>query len=272
MMYVALSRVTSLSGLNIVNFHSKYIQVSEDVLDDNEDSLTNRKCILNYTLLPSNSSEINVYYENVQSLRAHFNNLKKHNAISNSHIIMLVETRLKNTDLSLNFSIPKYEIIRLDQYCINNQNPSGGVLMYIHESVEVERVVLYQSQGIEMLQLYVSFNFTRERYILLYRHPGTAKQNLIDAMNTLNSTFAQDTITPIFMIGDFNYDILVEENRAIVGKIEEITNLKLQPSSATTKAGTQIDLVFSNQNINTCTHFIPWSMHFGISCTKNNIA
>lgn len=267
MMYVALSRVTSLSGLNVINFHDKYIRVSKAVLEDDKDSLTTRKCILNSTFFERRETPtLNIYYENVQSFTAHFECIKNHLAIQNTHLIMLVESKLKEEHLSGNFIIPDYEMIRLDQCYSGNSHVSGGLLVYIHKSVKIERTAFYQADGVEMIQFYIVYRQQRERYVLLYKHPSTTRAAVLQALRSLNVT-GLFTI-PFTIIGDFNVDVTKHENLSYVSKIEDITTLKLQICSPTTKRGTQIDLVFSNYPMMCCTQYLPWSLHFGISCYR----
>lgn len=267
MMYVALSRVTSLNGLHVINFNSNYIRVSDSVLEDNEEALDKRACTLNYTLLPIDSNTHNIYYENVQSLKLHLECLKKHLAIQNAHLIMVVETRLTNSDVTSDVTIPDYEILRVDEQCSGTAQPSGGIIIYVHKTVTLERHVYYQAGGVEMIQLFSKFKGRQERHALLYRHPRSPRSALLDALKTLYLRFPSSSL-PFTIIGDFNVDTLLPENTAFIKKIENITNLKLQPCSPTTKIGAHLYLVFSNTVTQCCTHFLPWSYHFGISCYK----
>lgn len=77
----------------------------------------------------------------------------------------------------------------------------------------------------------------------------------------------QNGAIPTVLIGDFNINVLLPENNAIIGRIEKTTGLKVQEWDFRTKHAAQLNLVFSNKNLNFVTHFIPWSPHFGICCT-----
>lgn len=231
MMYVALSRVTSLQGLQIINFDSKYIRAAEDVLKEDREAATTRKCKMNYDLFDVDSTAINLYNENVQSLNSHFLCLKKHNMIENSHVVMVVESRLRNRDCNENFCLPGFEMVRMDES--KPQNPSGGIVVYVNQTVNLERVRKYEANGVEMVTVQLQYFGIREKYIALYKHPGISRSALL---NTLDSLQLQSPPTfPTVLIGDFNINALLPENSSMIQKIERTTGLTVQDCDFTTK-------------------------------------
>lgn len=162
-----------------------------------------------------------------------------------------------------NVQLSGFELVRMDQ--TGSQKPSGGLVAYVNEAVMIERITNYQSNGVEMLTIQVQFLCSKYKYIVLYKHPGISRTSLLQALGTLQGT--SDTNTTTVLVGDFNINALVPENLTFISRIENCTSLKLQNCEVTTKERAQLDLVFSNRQLDCQTHFIPWSLHFGISCT-----
>lgn len=183
--------------------------------------------------------------------------------LENAHLVMVTESHLKNTDLSKTFNLPGFEMVRMDQ--TTSAHPSGGIVIYVHNSVNIQRVNNYEADGVEMITIKVEYLCSVERNIVLYKHPGISRRALLQALSTLS--MPEENSIPTVLIGDFNINALLPENKKFIQSIEQITGLNLQDCDLTTKQGAQLDLVFSNKNLDCVTHFIPWSLHFGISCT-----
>lgn len=92
--YVGLSRVTSLSGVHIMELNSSKISVSVDVEAEME-RLRNTRRIVNsiYDMSYTDSSVIKVGFQNCRSLRKHISEIKQEHNLLNADVLGFVETR-----------------------------------------------------------------------------------------------------------------------------------------------------------------------------------
>ena len=114
---MALSRVRSLSGLQILDFNKEKIAVSESVKEELESVM--KLCFIPlYTL--SNDC-LKIAFNNARSLHAHFDDVKADPNILNGDIVALAETRLVTADQNTKYILPGFQdCIRNDQKQTNN--------------------------------------------------------------------------------------------------------------------------------------------------------
>ena len=122
-------------------------------------------------------------------------------------IICVVETWLNNAIPTAAINISTYNCYRLDY---NSENPSGGLVLYIHKSVNSSLVVLDDvklSQGVEYLIVSIQANNNRKFFLgLLYNHPSVnfdmfdSNCTLIEKMLSKGKNF--------YLCGDFNINLL----------------------------------------------------------------
>ncbi|WAR17491.1 hypothetical protein MAR_032085 [Mya arenaria] len=113
--YVALSRVTNLENLHVRNLNEPKIRVDKRVLSE-MDRLkeTSVLPIIDYCLSQLQSCVFSLLYQNVWSLRKHFQDILISPVHNLSHINIFSETKLSEKDNSGDFIHPGFQFHRYD--------------------------------------------------------------------------------------------------------------------------------------------------------------
>ena len=208
MHYVALSRVTSLSGLYLEELNSDKISISPHVAKYLEDARQNGSVKLSYrpTYLYGDEN-IKVVYNNTRSYRKHYYDIKDNYNLLAADIIFLAETRLTLYDKTENYPIENVHAYRMDQECASK--PYHGLIMYLHNNIELLNITMFPGKDIEGIQVVIK-KFSKVFTIIgLYSSPHTTVEQIHTFVDNMLSN-ANDQ--PIIMIGDFNIDSSVKKN------------------------------------------------------------
>lgn len=218
--YVAVSRVTKLSGLFFLNFNENCISCNNDVTKEIQRMTSERPLELQPLWTPDRSS-ITIAHLNINSLAAHIKDLKADFILCRSDIICITETWLSHRHSDSSVKIDSFNILRVDrESCYNSDQidtsklPYGGVCSYT--SVEWSLQPLhdqYQTKRIE----FELFNAERDSQSVLilhvYRPPWlTLKdftRDLLQIMDKMNKL-------PTLIVGDFNINIFKEPNNLLL--------------------------------------------------------
>lgn len=132
MRYVALSRVTALSGLYLRNFDETKISVSADVAKEMNrlrSTSLQTSCVPQLTSTPNNFS---VAFHNARSLHKSIAHLKSDNNLLKADIICICETRLSKKDQDSSKFLPSHKFYRFDSNISStNRTPPYGSIMYV---------------------------------------------------------------------------------------------------------------------------------------------
>ncbi|XP_013405048.1 uncharacterized protein LOC106169925, partial [Lingula anatina] len=136
--YVALSRATKLSGLQLQSFD----QTDEANLycDIKVDDAMKAMSPLNPDILPllrPLQKTLTIVCHNIQSLPAHFTDLKSNPEMAVADIVGITESWLHSNVPSSKYSIPGFKLIRCDR---QNDTSRGGVAVYIRNTLKVMEV------------------------------------------------------------------------------------------------------------------------------------
>lgn len=132
MHYVALSRVTALSGLYLRNFDETKISVSADVAKEMNrlrSTSLQTSCVPQLTSTPNNFS---VAFHNARSLHKNIAHFKSDNNLLKADIICICETRLSKKDQDSSIFLPSHKFYRFDSNISStNRTPPYGSIMYV---------------------------------------------------------------------------------------------------------------------------------------------
>ena len=118
--YVAASRVSSLEGLQILNWAPHLISVNEEVKVHMEYINTHKKLELCFVPLYSINSTYKCSYINARSLHKHMNNVCANHTLKSSDVIMVSETRLMVTDADVMWKVFKMFVTNFPFYsCVS---------------------------------------------------------------------------------------------------------------------------------------------------------
>ena len=248
MAYVALSRVTCLSGLYLLDYDPNLIYASPEVA----------KALLQMELLDlqepfskedMHKDSISVIHHNVQSLRKHFVDVKKMIQTDSPAVFCCTETWLRNTDKHTGYDHPGYKF-----ECINSiQERGAGVAVYIKNTVNYKVIHSKATEHYEILCI-----FLIESKILIatvYRHcksPVSCIQHLPQNLLELCEKFHSTSSPKVLVTGDFN------DSTTFITDTFSSYGFQQIIKGPTTISGSSLDKIF--------VHKIPFSM-CGILCS-----
>ena len=204
---------------------------------------------LSYYFQITNHKDFSILHLNIRSLQKHFDDFKGFSSHLNFtfKVICLSETWLYDAKHAANFILSNYQIINLHQ---QNGRIGRGVYIFIHESVDFkERKNLSSSNNDrEILSIEIT---DKTKTSCLVQFIGQLK-------NTLKLIF--DNICrnnkDLFLVGDFNINVLDYENSAKVKKFvnfafrNSLIPLINNPTRITRRNATTIDHISTNAFLN----------------------
>ena len=130
------------------------------------------------------------------------------NSGKNFHIFGFSESRLSTAISDSDISFPGYNIIRRDPI----QSRETGLLLYIHQSIRFLRIMSLEQQNVETVWVEIQVKYYKPFLIcFLYRNPAE-RIDWIDRFNSMMD-HAYDQSKDIIILGDFNIDLLKDNNQ-----------------------------------------------------------
>ena len=119
--------------------------------------------------------------------------------LSKPQSAIIIESHLASDIMDSELAIENYDIYRADR----DQRKCGGILNYVHESMNVSKLVSYSNKVCELLVI----KAIDENCLVcaVYRPPKTAAADFIPIIDKLRSIIAMHENTDIVLAGDFNF-------------------------------------------------------------------
>lgn len=189
----------------------------------------------------------------------------------------ITETHLKNIHFDAEIAIEEYEVYRSDR----KDRKQGGVAVYVHNSITVNKVEKYSDGYCEAVMIYIK---KAKLYITsIYRPPMSPEESFKECMKKVKSFTDKQTECDHIMLGDFNFRFLnwntetistdgissAETRQAEYFLNYTNTNLLTQVVDEATRKDSVLDLVLTtNSDIihNTETEQILKSDHKMVKC------
>lgn len=247
-MYVALSKLSSLSGLIIQDFNVDCLYCDEDI----EDALHNMPNFIE--LAPTNFIEtshsgITIASINIQGLHSHMDDLSYDDRIMGCDIICLCETDVKY-DIPVPAGYQFYNKTREICYTYRNKtfttlkgSKSGGVGILVKNSLAINKLGL-ELKDIEYIAIVLPE--TNIAIVNIYKSPSHPMKIFLRSLNIFLEKFSQMTYSFIAM-GDFNEDLLKGDFQ--IKNTFEKYNFKQMVNQPTTDKGTLLDHVYVSSEI-----------------------
>ena len=248
--YTALSRVTSLQNLHVLDLKADKIALDSKVVEEMQRLRNEAQVNLCYTPVYMMSSEkTRIIFQNIQSLHYHYQDIKDDPNFKAADVICLAETKLTKTDLNSDYVIKDFqEVIRNDQATKNGSRPPHGLAIYVRQFIEKEHIHHFSTDSFEftLIRLFPCNFRPTVQLGVVYKSPGCKQKQLLDGLKKLKSLTR--TFEQLIVVGDFNTNAFKEDGSksSTVIAIEKILNCKLVPSEFTTRANTTIDLLFAS--------------------------
>lgn len=202
MAYVAISRVTHLDGLYLLDYNPKAIFCNE--LIDNEVAKMPEADLSASNRLQAIDSDNNfiIAHHNIQSLHAHIDDLRNNEELNRAHVICLSETWLTDNSPLDNLSIEGYRLETL------NTGKGRGVAMYIQSDVDyILQPLLHHECDALAIKTYGTSNLL---IVTVYKPVSTSKDAFCAEMNNITAQTELLDIDYTVFAGDFNYNLMKE--------------------------------------------------------------
>lgn len=269
--YVATSRVTSLEGLQIINFNEKLISVDEDV-SKFLSCLCKNPLKLSYTPVYNLTGDIKVTYLNTSTLRDHISDVKADHSIMSSDVIILSETRLSQFDNSDNYKLPSFNgPFRNEQQLNHHIQPYHGMVSYLADKIRSLEQRKWNTNYFEAtLTVFQHPSYPVViQYLGIYVSPQATYSQFIKKLDEIIKTL--DDYNIIVIMGDFNMKSItnknVQYNDVFVNYMYTTYNMQEYIQTNTTSHRSKLDLCFSNRHLSTTTIWNYWSDHRIISAS-----
>ena len=257
--YVAISRVTSLQGLFLLNGLSGKIKVDKSVIKEME-RLRKDSCIeLSYRPVSTYECDLVTVFQNSQSLRLHLPLIQNDFSFTDADVICVAETRLCQHDQDVDYSIKGFlPIIRSDQDArAISVRPPHGLAIYVkncHETLSKDK---FESLAVNILNLRSNKLYT---VLVVYKAPTCSVGDFKAYIQSVRNFKISDRL---IIVGDFNFDVSQDRNKNFLQVMQLVfPKVRMLNTLSTTHEKTVLDLCFTNciianANIITCV----WSYH-----------
>ena len=252
LVYVALSRATSLDGLFLIGEFHPPTPPKEDHPVVKEMKRLRESALLTpkfQHLRTVQQDNIQIVCFNVQSLGFHFKSIINDGVFINSHILLLQEIWLKASD---KIDIPG--MIEVQRNALESRTPRGTIIYAKNDQPATPKETFCFEHNNHRIEITSCMIFD-VLLVNIYKKPNTSFEFFKDKINQIEHLFRHDNV---IFCGDFNDNFANnEENNSTVKFLREAFNLrKVSQCSPTTNDGTSIDAVFAKLDNFSCETFI----------------
>ncbi len=260
--YVALSRVRSLDGLQILNFKKTAIKKNPEVEKEMERLRNNtiESEIQECQIAKMDDQWFKVAHLNVRNYLAHYEDVKQTDGLSACDVICFTETHLKP---SLHIPPTKQPHKNLIPFRFDREGgmDKGGILIYAHPKYKPLHLTGIDIKDLEFGAISLqpgiwecSTQILPERMNILtiYRRPdGTTIDNFLARLEKLFEHPKLKGNIPTIVLGDFNEDLMPASPSKIVNFMEDfnfnlVTGLHHKEKVPTTDYGSCLDHIYTN--------------------------
>ena len=233
MAYVALSRVTTLDGMYLTDFDAKKIfcnvQVNIEVAKMTSFNLASANPLLEV----DHTRHFIIAHHNIQSLRAHLEDMKNNPEMRKAHVICLSETWLTDNQYS-------HDSVQINGYSLETANfgRGKGVAIYVQNSVNYTVVPLPRSENCNALAIR-THGRTNLLIVAIYKPPTATTAALCSGLNDITAQIEVLDVDHAILTGDFNVNLLTPNSA-----LPPLQQYHQVISGPTTTKGTLIDHIY----------------------------
>uniref|UniRef100_A0A669E594 ATP-dependent DNA helicase n=1 Tax=Oreochromis niloticus TaxID=8128 RepID=A0A669E594_ORENI len=252
MAYVALSRVTSLSGLYLQDLDENKIYANPEVTAAlqtmRQASVEEMMPLLQVRETASRPDTLTLIHHNTEGLPSHISDIKSHHEMCLADVLCLTESHLQGSFVADSLHLDGYTMFKRNRHVSYTNFPhmasrsGGGVVVYLRNHFQVQvKQYLHNVTDLEFLVLKVQAPFPA-LIAVVYRPPDYSltpfMQNLVSLLDSLEIMDCH----PIIVCGDFNENQLQSGRKQILEQFQSRGYSQLI-TSATTDKNTLLDLI-----------------------------
>ena len=239
--YVALSRLTSINGLYILNLQQDKISVSQEVKQEMQ-RLRASKTEEQHSFVTSPCT-FKIIYLNCRSLNRHMEDVLKDWNIKHSSVACFSETRFCDRDQLDQTALHDFYQYRQDSKSHTASRPFHGLA--IHSTSAFELKLNLNANGVEVTLFKVSKQ-PDITFVSLYKPPCVQVHELCNVLIEVHRSHLLSSQAVI--LGDFNIDWASSNPQKLVLQNLLVNKLGYQQTikTSTTDYGSTLDLIFHN--------------------------
>ncbi|XP_072052002.1 uncharacterized protein [Amphiura filiformis] len=230
MAYVALSRVTHLEGMYLMDYDESRIFCNEDIEANVAKMPTCDLSKANPLTEIDHNTNFVIIHHNIQSLHRHIDDLKKNPEIRKAHVICLSETWLTDDSNLDSVSIEGYTLE------VVNSGNGRGVAMYIQNGIRYTVVPLFSNEC-DILAIRTSGK-TNLLVATIYKPMATSTSTFSTEMNNITAQMEVLDTDYKVLVGDFNRNLFKETILPAFRQYHQVI------SNSTTAKGTLLDHIY----------------------------
>ncbi|XP_070203473.1 uncharacterized protein [Littorina saxatilis] len=244
LVYVALSRAKTLSGLHLLNFDPNKIKVSAQVKTEMERLRKEPLVPAIPNLGECASSSFVLVFHNTRSLHRHIGDLYTERNVLSAQVLFLFETWEDKKDEVDHYSLPGFKVLAKNTAPSSCHRPHAGSLVYLKETVDPCPSEISRNKNIELTK--VDFSSVVEGLVVvgIYSPPHTTAADLLSELECVIQE-SLETHKFILIGGDFNADAYKQLPKPL-DRLCKRFGLRQLISCVTTDHGSMLDLVFTN--------------------------
>ena len=266
--YVALSRVTSLSGLYIINYDPNLIYNNAEI-DKALKQMQNFTVQQQNIQLPNNA--LTAMHHNVQGLRSKLLDINSNDQVHGNDVFMVTETWLKPEITNQAVHIEKYNLFRNDR---PSNDGRGGVAIYTSDTINAAQLDI-NIAGIEQIAVSIEkrTDSTNSKWTMatVYRPPAQPLHAFLPALTQLLQCIEITAeIENVIVAGDFNENLLDDAHKPIHELFQQ-QGYRQHVTEITTRYGSLLDAVYTKTNETVHAAVVPtyYSDHEAVQITMN---
>ena len=260
MHYVAMSRVTRISGLHIINLVEDKIAQDNAVKEEMQRLRNESKLDLCFSpLYALPNTHFKAIFQNARSLHLHLKDVTHDFNFLSADVIGIAESRLMKQDADEQYAIPGFQLLRNDECITNNQRPYHGLVLYVKDGCDIIQTVNVSLGNFECIFTIIKSGNLVLQIASVYSRPAT-KYDMLCSLLRKHVIPLVDKLKPFIIMGDFNIDVSDE-----MSPFPKFMSQNLVCSQIvklpTTDHNSTIDLIFTNQDTENGVIETPWSDH-----------
>ena len=192
----------------------------------------------------SNVNKFDIMYFNIAGLSTNYVALRQIVEDKRPYLVFLSETHIVDIDAFDQYSIPGYKIAA----CLSHSRHTGGVAIYVKESVHFNLCHNKAIEGNWFLGIAVERGMRIGNYGVIYHSPSSSDQRFIEILENWFELFI-DNIKFNMIAGDFNINYRDNYNSNHLKRLAESFNLKQiieEYTRISRHSKTLIDHVYTN--------------------------
>lgn len=256
MAYVALSRVTALSGLHLLDIDENKIYANPEITAAlntmRQVNLDDMMPLLHIKQTLSRCDTLIIVHHNTEGLPSHVNDIKSHHELCLADVLCLTETRLQGSFVSGSLQLEGYNMFKRNRHLSYTNFPQmanrsgGGVAVYVKNHFQVhEKQYIHNVTDLEFLVVKVEAPVTA-MIAAVYRPPDYSLTSFLSNLESLLESLEIMDCHPIIVCGDFNENLLSNARKPILELFQSRRYVQLI-TAATTEKNTLLDLIFISQ-------------------------